>query len=84
LGCIEAYDNRDFVSRLSIFPFPELMELPVPFDPDDLDRLAILFDVDGTLLDIAPSPREVQVSSGLVRTLELVSERAGGAAAVPS
>jgi hypothetical protein len=53
------------------------MELPVPFDPHDLDRLAIL-------LDIAPSPREVPVSSGLVPTLQLVSERAGGAVAVPS
>jgi trehalose 6-phosphate phosphatase len=60
------------------------MEPSVPFDPNDLDRLAILLDVDGTLLDIAPTPGEVKVPSGLARTLALVSERAGGALALVS
>jgi trehalose 6-phosphate phosphatase len=60
------------------------MELLVPFDPNDLTHLAILLDVDGTLLDIAPTPREVQIPQGLTRTLALVRERAGGALALVS
>ena len=60
------------------------MELLVPFDPHDLNRLAILLDVDGTLLDIAPTPGEVHVPGSLPRTLALVSEQAGGALALVS
>jgi len=60
------------------------MELLVPFDPQDLNRLAILLDVDGTLLDIAPTPGEVEVPGSLPRTLALVSEQAGGALALVS
>ena len=60
------------------------MEVLVPFDPQDLSHMAILLDVDGTLLDIAPAPSEVQVPNGLPRTLALVSERAGGALALVS
>jgi hypothetical protein len=55
------------VLRRSIVSFLELMELLVLFDLDDLDRLATLLDVDGAILDIAPSPRKVQVPNGLVR-----------------
>ena len=60
------------------------MEVLVPFDPQDLSHMAILLDVDGTLLDIAPSPSEVHVPNGLALTLALVSERAGGALALVS
>lgn len=35
----------------------------------DLDACALLLDIDGTLLDFAPTPREVKVPAGLVPTL---------------
>ena len=56
----------------------------MPLDPCDLNRLAVLLDVDGTLLDIAPTPREVIVPRGLSQTLARVSERLGGALALVS
>ena len=34
-----------------------------------LDQTAILLDIDGTLLDLAPTPREVWVPPGLAKTL---------------
>jgi trehalose 6-phosphate phosphatase len=49
-----------------------------------LNRLAVLLDIDGTILDIAPTPREVFVPHSLRETLELLWERAGGALAFVS
>ena len=56
----------------------------MPLNPSDLDRLAILLDVDGTLLDIAPSPKEVVVPADLPQTLSRVRDRLEGALAVVS
>ena len=56
----------------------------VPLDPRELNRLAVLLDVDGTLLDIAPTPREVVVPRELPETLARVSDRLGGALALVS
>jgi trehalose 6-phosphate phosphatase len=56
----------------------------VPFESHDLNRLAVLLDVDGTLLDIAPTPTAVVVPPSLARTLEGVSRRSGGALALVS
>ena len=53
-------------------------------DLSDLSRFAILLDVDGTLLDIAPTPQEVQVPPALPDTLARVRERVGGALALVS
>lgn len=53
-------------------------------DPRNLNRMAILLDVDGTLLDIAPTPREVVVPPGLTETLARLRERLGGALALVS
>ena len=36
----------------------------------DLRRCAILLDIDGTILDFAPSPRQVWVPAGLRQTLD--------------
>jgi trehalose 6-phosphate phosphatase len=47
-----------------------------------LDRLALLLDIDGTLLDLAPTPREVWVPKGLADTLSLLMTRAGALALV--
>jgi trehalose 6-phosphate phosphatase len=49
-----------------------------------LDDAAILLDVDGTLLDIAPRPHEVQVPVTLLRTLSALSARVRGALALVS
>ena len=38
------------------------MVKPIPSLPAALDQFAILLDVDGTILDLAPTPREVFVS----------------------
>ena len=35
----------------------------------DLKKIALLLDVDGTIVDIGPSPDEVQVSDILLRSL---------------
>jgi trehalose 6-phosphate phosphatase len=56
----------------------------IPPLPSDLNTLAILLDVDGTLLDLAPTPREVFVPHALRDTLARLWERTGGAVAFVS
>lgn len=55
----------------------------IPSIPD-LNQLAILLDVDGTLLDLAPTPREVFVSHALRDTLARLWQHTGGAVAFVS
>ena len=53
-----------------------------------LDRLpplpasALLLDLDGTLLDLAPTPDSVVVPAGLPDTLRALRDRLGGALAI--
>ena len=54
-----------------------------PFVPD-LNSVAFLFDVDGTLLDLAPTPREVWVPPSLRESLLRLWDRAGAAVAFVS
>ena len=49
-----------------------------------LDECAILLDIDGTLLDLAPTPREVWVPPGLATTLNGLLMRTSGALALVS
>src|SRR5258706_11692693 len=49
-----------------------------------LSESAILLDIDGTLLDLAPTPREVWVPPGLAKTLNRLHERTSGALALVS
>jgi trehalose 6-phosphate phosphatase len=49
-----------------------------------LDGCAILLDIDGTLLDLARTPREVWVPPGLAATLHALHQRTGGALALVS
>jgi trehalose 6-phosphate phosphatase len=49
-----------------------------------LDTCAILLDIDGTLLDLARTPREVWVPPGLAATLHALRERTRGALALVS
>ena len=55
---------------------------------DDLARrlgeCAVLLDIDGTLLDLAPTPREVWVPPGLANTLKRLHEKTSGALALVS
>src|SRR4051794_26653830 len=49
-----------------------------------LDQLAVLLDIDGTLLDLAPTPREVWVPPDLATTLNCLLEKTSGALALVS
>src|SRR5438270_3271565 len=49
-----------------------------------LNETAILLDIDGTLLDLMPTPREVWVPPGLSKTLNRLLERTSGALALVS
>src|SRR5262245_42700491 len=49
-----------------------------------LGETAILLDIDGTLLDLMPTPREVWVPPGLSETLNRLTERTSGALAMVS
>src|SRR5919197_2961478 len=62
----------------------KVMSNPVLSLPAALNQFAILLDVDGTILDLAPTPREVFVSHALRDTLARLWERTGGALAFVS
>jgi trehalose 6-phosphate phosphatase len=49
-----------------------------------MTRTALLLDVDGTLVDIAPTPVDVVIPPALLRVLGELIERAGGAVALVS
>ncbi len=61
-----------------------LMNGAAPAFAPDLRAHAFLFDVDGTLVDIAPTPRDVRVPPSLRRALARLSERTEGAVALVS
>jgi trehalose 6-phosphate phosphatase len=50
----------------------------------DPKSIALLLDVDGTMVDVAPSPNEVHVSDELIQSLERLFELTGGALALVS
>ena len=62
---------------------PETVPVPRSLVPH-LSELAILLDIDGTLLDLMPTPREVWVPPGLARTLNRLLARTDGALALVS
>jgi trehalose 6-phosphate phosphatase len=63
-------------SRLEV-PSPPAIEVL-----DDPHRCALFLDVDGTLLDIAPTPDQVVVPPDLVALLMRISDALGGALAI--
>ncbi len=67
-----------------VYQEPILQEPAAHARPLTLDEVAILLDVDGTVVDIAPTPREVWVSPALCRTLTRLLKRTGGALALVS
>jgi trehalose 6-phosphate phosphatase len=62
---------------------PDTVPVPRALVPH-LDQCAILLDIDGTLLDLAPTPREVWVPPGLAKTLTGLLARSSGALALVS
>jgi trehalose 6-phosphate phosphatase len=62
---------------------PETVPVPRSLVPH-LSETAILLDIDGTLLDLAPTPREVWVPPGLIKTLNRLMARTNGALALVS
>jgi trehalose 6-phosphate phosphatase len=56
----------------------------VKFDSINPREVAFLLDIDGTLLDIALTPHDVQVPSALRKTLAKLQEHTGGAIALVS
>ena len=61
----------------------EIVPVPSSLVPH-LSETAVLLDIDGTLLDLMPTPREVWVPPGLARTLNRLYRRTGGALALVS
>src|SRR3981189_2368051 len=62
---------------------PDAVPVPRSLVPH-LSETAILLDVDGTLLELAPTPREVWVPPGLAKTLNRLLVRTNGALALVS
>jgi len=62
---------------------PETVPVPASLVPH-LSETAILLDIDGTLLDLMPTPREVWVPPGLSKTLNRLLQRSNGALALVS
>jgi trehalose 6-phosphate phosphatase len=62
---------------------PEAVPVPHLLVPH-LGEVALLLDIDGTLLDLMPTPREVWVPPGLSKTLNGLLERTSGAMALVS
>src|SRR3954462_13610744 len=62
---------------------PETVPVPRSLVPH-LSESAILLDIDGTLLDLMPTPREVWVPPGLAKTLNRLLRRTDGALALVS
>jgi trehalose 6-phosphate phosphatase len=84
--------NRDF-SEQDLAEAPLQQDVPPSQDSPELvagelgRRLrdcALLLDIDGTLLDLAPTPREVWVPPGLAITLNRLVESTSGALALVS
>src|SRR5262249_39864192 len=62
-----------------------LETVPVPSSlVPHLSETAVLLDIDGTLLDLMPTPREVWVPPGLAKTLHRLHQRTNGALALVS
>jgi len=73
----DAKSSRDDGAAPEAVPGPHLL---VPH----LSEIALLLDIDGTLLELMPTPREVYVPTGLSKTLNGLLEKTSGALALVS
>src|ERR1700719_2784793 len=62
---------------------PDAVPVPHAMVPH-LSEFAVLLDIDGTLLDLAATPREVWVPPGLAKTLNRLLQKTSGALALVS
>src|SRR3977135_1302551 len=62
---------------------PDSVPVPGALIPH-LGECALLLDIDGTLLDLAPTPREVWVPPGLAKSMNRLLQRTSGALALVS
>src|SRR5436305_11693884 len=76
-------DVMDMPPQLEEDKLPDAVPVPGALVPH-LSECALLLDIDGTLLDFAPTPREVWVPPGLAKTLNRLLERTSGALALVS
>jgi trehalose 6-phosphate phosphatase len=60
------------------------MDIVAPSVIPNLQECAILLDVDGTIVDLAPTPREIWIPPSLRQVLARLLERTGGAVALVS
>jgi trehalose 6-phosphate phosphatase len=78
--------DQDRAQMRSRDNMPEMT--PPKLTVDDLAQrigeCAVLLDIDGTLLDLAPTPREVWVPPGLAKTLSQLHAKTSGALALVS
>jgi trehalose 6-phosphate phosphatase len=73
----------DETMQRGVEPRGNLRAIPSP-DAIDVTRTALLLDVDGTLLDIAPTPDGAVVPRALASTLQDLLAQSGGAVALVS
>jgi trehalose 6-phosphate phosphatase len=84
--------DQDLAETLVQDNAPENTPLPEKTSPNlvagdlaqRLSECAVLLDIDGTLLDLAPTPREVWVPPGLAKTLKSLHDKTSGALALVS
>ena len=76
-------DVMDMPPQLDEDELPDAVPVPGALVPH-LSECALLLDIDGTLLDFAPTPREVWVPPGLAKTMNRLLERTSGALALVS
>jgi trehalose 6-phosphate phosphatase len=77
--------NQDLAEAPLREEFPSLSsKLPAGEVVLRLDQCAVLLDIDGTLLDLAPTPREVWVPPDLATTLNRLHQKTSGALALVS
>jgi trehalose 6-phosphate phosphatase len=71
------------VTEASLKPDRDILPAPAGIVPD-LDETALLLDIDGTLIELAPTPRDIIVPPKLGPTLLALHERLDGALALVS
>jgi trehalose 6-phosphate phosphatase len=76
-------DVMDMPPEVDDDELPDAVPVPRALVPH-LSECALLLDIDGTLLDFAPTPREVWVPPGLAKTMNRLLERTSGALALVS
>lgn len=76
----DTYSSTNAAQRIRLYP-EKLMPPPIPALES---QWALFLDIDGTLLDLAPTPDAVKIPDGLIDLLGRLHQRLGGALALVS